>query len=109
MAAFASSKMFDKLTKVLQTSRIEWWWAWGVGKDLRLTKWPQPKNTDGKLHAEVKRWSLVDLLNLVVSKPESSVSQVLPYETQCSKMLHEEKFPEKFWEVLYTTLTCNNH
>lgn len=69
---------------------------WGLGEDLQLTTWPQPKNTDGKLHAEVKTQSLVDLLNLVVSKPESSVSQVLPYETQCSKMLHEEKFLEQF-------------
>lgn len=52
----------------------------GIGVELQLTERPQSKEADGKLHAEVKRCFLVNLplLDLVVSRLESIVSQAIP-------------------------------
>lgn len=66
----------------------------GGGWGLQLTEWPQPKKAGGNFHAEVKKCSLVNLPlpDLVVSRVESSFSPPIPYETQCFKMPHVEKF-----------------
>lgn len=51
------------------------------------------------------------LLNLVVSRLESSVSQAIPYKTERPKMPHEEKFQQvnSFEKcILYSHLTVIN-